>query len=202
MIGYHHKHTHACALRSLSLSLYLTHTHTYTHTHTHTHIPHTNTHYIYIYTRARAANEMAQRVLNTSNSNTNYSSPAYPAILLLAACNIVHLGSSAEDNMESLLAAMSEQEGNNAKIFYETGRLFCRLCGRNRNVLQYTVKMLKKACNLDPANSRHHSELAYQHRLAGNYGTALDTYRDAAKYDESNVDAIYGSIYCQIMQGR
>lgn len=145
---------------------------------------------------------MAQRVLNTSNSNTSYSSPAYEAILLIAMCDIVYMGKSVEENMESLFGAMEEQEGENASVFYETGRLFSRLCGRKRNVLRYTVKMMKKACELEPVNSKYYSELAFQYRLEGNYGTALDTYRDAAKYDESNVDAIYGSIYCQVMQGR
>ena len=147
------------------------------------------------------ANEMAQRVLNTSNTSNSYSSPAYEAILLLAMCDIVYLGKSVEDNMDTLLNSMKEQEGSNASLFYSTSRLFSRLCGRKKNVLQYTLKMMKIACDLEPINSQFYAELAYQYRLEGSYGTALDTYRDSAKYDESNIDAIYGSIYCQVMQG-
>lgn len=147
------------------------------------------------------ANEMAQRVLNTSNSNSNYTSPNFEAILLLALCDIVFFGKTVEDNIETLFRSIQEQEHDNASIHFSTSRLFARLSGRKRDVLQYTIKMMKVCCDMEPMNSKFYSELAFQYRLEGNYGTALDTYRDASKYDESNVDAIYGSIYCQIMQG-
>jgi len=50
-------------------------------------------------------------------------------------------------------------------------------------------------------NNRYVAEKGYQYRLVGNHGTALDTYRDASRIDESNVEASYGMIYCQLMQG-
>ena len=65
-----------------------------------------------------------------------------------------------------------------------------------------TIKMLNTARDLEPQNSVYTSEEGYQHRLMGNYGTALDTYRDASRLNESNVDASIGMIYCQLMQGQ
>ena len=56
------------------------------------------------------ANEMAQRVLNTSNSNSSNTSPSFEAILLLALCDIVFFGKTVEDNMETLFRSLQEQE--------------------------------------------------------------------------------------------
>lgn len=129
------------------------------------------------------------------------SSPSFLAQLLITACDIVHKAKDVAENMNLLHNSILEYEPSNVAIYYSTSRLFSRLCGRDSSVLEVTRRMMKEACSIRPSDSSLYAELAYQHRLAGSYGLALDTYRDAAKYDESNVDALNGNIYCQIMQG-
>ena len=127
---------------------------------------------------------MAQRVLNASES-ANSSIQPLEAQILVTAVNMVSKGTDVITSIEDLFSSLQGTEMGNAKIYHSQAKLFSRLCGRNQAVLKYTVRMMKSAIDSDPRNAEYHCELAYQHRLQGQYGLALDTYRDAAKLDES-----------------
>ena len=76
-------------------------------------------------------------------------------------------GRDVVEDIGNLYTGLKEHERGNANIYYEAARLFSRLCGRNKGVLQFTVKMVKDAISTDPNNAKYHCELAYQHRLQG-----------------------------------
>lgn len=143
------------------------------------------------------ASEMCQRISNQSNEQNSFD-----AIMTTALIDVVHQGKNVLENFRRLVMSISRGENTNAKIHYQISRLFARLSGRNKNLLELTIKMVNNACELDPKNSVYTAEKGYQHRLMGNHGMALDTYRDASRIDESNVEASYGMIYCQLMQGQ
>lgn len=44
--------------------------------------------------------------------------------------------------------------------------------------------------------------MAYQKCLFEDYNDGFLTYQKAASYDESNMEPLYGMIYCRIMQGK
>jgi len=148
------------------------------------------------------ANEMCQRVTNASTDGSTSSDDNFEAIMINTLIDVVHQGKDVKENFQRLLMSLSRNEPNNAKIHFEMSRLFARLSGRNRELLQMTVKLVSNACELEPKNSEYVAEKGYQYRLMGNYGMALDTYKDASRIDESNVEASYGMIYCQLMQGQ
>ncbi len=62
-------------------------------------------------------------------------------------------------------------------------------------------ELLSRALALDPVSSLFLTESAFQHSLTGAYDTAQTQYAEAAKLDEANAQALYGSIGCKISAG-
>ena len=143
--------------------------------------------------------EMCQRVLSSDGPSSANSS--LEALIISCFIDMAAYGSDVAEKLSAVSSALSKHESHNASLHYNVARLFSRLCGRSRSVLQTTVKLAGLACDLSPTSSLYRAELAYQHRLSGSFGQARDTYRDACDLDAGNVTAVHGTIYCQVMQG-
>lgn len=102
-------------------------------------------------------------------------------------------------SLHNLSIAMEKQEGRNAELLYQTSRLFSRLIGRrNREGLQLTVSMMERARKVAPDVSEYATEAGYQSLMMGDTTSAMDSFRQASRLDQSNVRALHGMIRCQI----
>lgn len=61
---------------------------------------------------------------------------------------------------------------------------------------------ITKAIQLQPENSDFNTELGYQMCLANNFNDAFAQYQLAASYNETNMEPLYGMIYCWIKQDK
>lgn len=106
------------------------------------------------------------------------------------------------EKLEELTRGFDEHESRNAEAYYSYSKLFARICSRNSEVLKKSLEFIEKACALRPENCKFTSELAYQRCLVEDYNDGFLTYQKAATYDESNMEPLYGMIYCRIQQGK
>ena len=106
----------------------------------------------------------------------------------------------ASEEMKELLRMFDKQEPKNPELCYKCSQLFARVAGGNELVLQRTMEMLKKAISLNPANSAYLAEQAYQLTMAQEYSQAFQTYQKAAELNETNIEPLYGMIYCRLKQ--
>lgn len=107
---------------------------------------------------------------------------------------------SLTEKFDELTQAFEQTESNNAELHCTYARLFSRICGRKKSILNRCMTLVEKACLLSPDNSDYTSELGYQLCLQGKYKEAFSTYQQAAGYDEGNMEPLYGMIYCRIKQ--
>ena len=76
-----------------------------------------------------------------------------------------------------------------------------RVAGGSRQVLNLTVSLAERARSLDDFSAAAAAEVAWQQSRLGHYDKAMELYRTAGKLDETNADAISGTIYCQLHTG-
>lgn len=69
-------------------------------------------------------------------------------------------------------------------------------------VLTQTAQLVSRARKLRPDSSEFATEYGYQQELRKEYGSATESYREASKLEETNVQALTGMIRCQIVQGK
>ncbi len=103
--------------------------------------------------------------------------------------------------IKELLEAVDREEPKFLEIYFEISCTLARLGGNNEDVMQLANTFLERALMLSPQESRYVSEMGYQQSLQRKYVKAMELYRKASKYDEANIQALYGTIYCQICQG-
>jgi tetratricopeptide repeat protein 21B len=104
------------------------------------------------------------------------------------------------EKFDELSNAFEMHEPKNAELHYNYSRLFARVCGRNKEILDRAMRLIHKAIALQPENSDFNTELGYQYCLIGNFTDAFSTYQQAAGYNETNMEPLYGMIYCRIKQ--
>ena len=87
---------------------------------------------------------------------------------------------AARRQMASLEEALERREPRNAFLFLETSRDAARVAGGDAAVLASCGRLLEKARSLRPDDGAVSCESAYQARLAGKYGDAIELYAAAA----------------------
>lgn len=107
-----------------------------------------------------------------------------------------------EGKVAEVMVAFSDMlrkyEPDNSEYYYDTSRILVRLSGRRKGLVKAALRLVDRASKLSPTNAAYLVELAKQHTMLYDYDTALDIYRIAAKFDETNLDALFGMLYCQI----
>lgn len=79
--------------------------------------------------------------------------------------------------MDELTRSFEQTEPKNAELFYNYSRLFARICGGKKMIVDKSYTLINKACALQPESSSFNSELGYQLCLQKNYKDAFTTYQ-------------------------
>ena len=104
--------------------------------------------------------------------------------------------------LQNLLEAIDNYEPKVADLYFNMSCVLTRLCGGNKDVSDFSRVYLERALALNGEESKYISEMGYLQSTLGQYAKAIDSYRRAHKYDESNIQAINGTIYCRIRQNQ
>ncbi|KAF0696238.1 Aste57867_12996 [Aphanomyces stellatus] len=104
----------------------------------------------------------------------------------------------ASNRIRDLMKALNATESSNPQLYYEIGRCIARISDRNHEVLSCNLGFVDQAIKLSPENGTYRAERGYQRSLMGDFGEAVESYKEALKLDESNESALHGLIYCQI----
>ena len=108
---------------------------------------------------------------------------------------------NAQKKLQQLVELISRHEPKNAALFFNVARTVARLAGREQGCLQLSLRMARHARQLQPQNSEYASEVGEQLLLLEQVAEASKSFRDATQLDESNMEAHYGIIKCQILEG-
>ena len=143
-----------------------------------------------------AAVEAADKVL---------SQDAYDIVPLctIVMNNLVHesLPKEAAAKLSELIDSLDRMEPKNPDLFFRFSQPFARLAGGHPQVLNLTLTLVQRARTINPMSSEYAAEAGYQQRLLGDYNRAVDSFKEAARLDEGNMNAIQGMIHCQLLQG-
>ena len=102
------------------------------------------------------------------------------------------------EKFDELIAAMKAREGRNADYMYNIARLFARFCGRRTTVIQKTLQILDLPIGQQPENAVYLTEQGFQRCMIGDFQAAHQAYQQAASYDETFLQPLYGMIYCHL----
>jgi tetratricopeptide repeat protein 21B len=105
-------------------------------------------------------------------------------------------------SVRQLQVGLEKHEPGNSRLLLECSRPIARLAGENRGVLEGILKMLRKARSADPSNSALAAECGFLEAQLGDVKGANESYTEAAKLDDSSVEAVAGLIWCQLAMGR
>jgi len=107
-----------------------------------------------------------------------------------------------EHMLSLLLDALDRREPSNGDLYHRTAAAFARLVGRRSPMLHITQQMLDRASSVNPSEASHMSERGHQKLLQGDLRGALAAFGQATQLDEGNLQAVYGTILCQVEQGQ
>eukprot|EP00939_MAST-03C_sp_MAST-3C-sp1_P002504 g2504.t1 len=126
------------------------------------------------------------------------------ALQILVLCLLFRNGDVREIDsaIGDLSQSMGKKEKRNAKLHRDVSATLARLAGRNKKLLGHTLALVERAADIDPKNATFLCECAFQHTLRGDLAAGVRMYRQAATLDESNADAIQGTIRCKLLQGK
>lgn len=102
--------------------------------------------------------------------------------------------------ISKFIVEMEKHEPRNSLFFLECGKLFSRICSRNKSILLQTYKMVEKAVQVLPNNYDYINELAYQNLLQGRTKEALKYYKSATKINETSIHALIGVTLCELTE--
>ncbi|XP_033624164.1 tetratricopeptide repeat protein 21B-like isoform X1 [Asterias rubens] len=106
----------------------------------------------------------------------------------------------AVQRLGELIQLLDRFEPKNAYIFWHLSLVYCRVCGRNQQVLQQTSSMVERAVSLEAKNAEFKTEVGYELLLQNKPRDAMKYYRSAMKQDETSVTALTGIIKCQLLE--
>ena len=136
--------------------------------------------------------ETSCALLNNFESNIDVLRVCSYVQLISNGCNEGFLETS-----DKIIDYMSISECNNASLCHTTSSLFGRLCSRKEEVISRAISLTSKSCKGKKC-SRCQLELGCLLRLSGNFDKALEAYYQSLKYDETNLEAMYGVLYCHV----
>lgn len=99
-----------------------------------------------------------------------------------------------------LYDAMALVEPNNCDLYLQIGQVFSRVCGRNRDTVEFTAKFIEKAAQMSPGNADYVTEMGYHAVMLERYKEATKYFRTATKLDDSSIYALSGLTMCQLAE--
>ncbi|CAB4022833.1 tetratricopeptide repeat 21B-like, partial [Paramuricea clavata] len=106
----------------------------------------------------------------------------------------------AAEQIGELIQCYDRYEPKSHYLYYEAGKLFSRVCGRNPLVLQQTFELIVRAQTLSESTAEYAVELGNQLVMQKKVRDAMKSYRTAMKLDETSVPALTGIINCQLLE--
>ena len=110
--------------------------------------------------------------------------------------------SEAKTKMQELAESISTYEQQNATLYLKVAQSVSRVAGRHPDILALCLRMAQQARQLAPENSEYASEVGEQFLMMEDVTSASDCFREATRLDESNMEAHYGIIKCQILENK
>ncbi|XP_053697755.1 tetratricopeptide repeat protein 21B-like [Sabethes cyaneus] len=142
-----------------------------------------------------SAAETSMRILNVEPTNIE-------ALKVKIMILIVKEGNYAASTsiFQYLFKTMEKTEPANGEIFMQTGKLFSRVCGRNKSILSETYQFVEKAHKIDPNNAEFITELGFQCIMRKKFKDASKWFKTASKIDDTSLNALCGLTLCQITE--
>ncbi|KAK2497899.1 hypothetical protein MC885_006116 [Smutsia gigantea] len=140
--------------------------------------------------------ELGHRILEKDESNID-------ACQILAVHELAREGNmtTAANRVRNLIKALETREPQNAYLHLKKILVISRLCGRHQAVLQLVCSFMERTFMATPSYAHVATELGYLFILQDQVKEASLWYSEAMKLDESNVAALTGIIWCQILDG-
>ena len=76
------------------------------------------------------------------------------------------------------------------------------LVGQDSTILELSSALVGRACKAAPGRPQYAVEAGYQALLQGDLNGALAQYSQASHLHELDMDAMYGSIECDLLLGK
>ena len=122
--------------------------------------------------------------------------------------NVMHLliresnYQAATTKMQELAESISTHEQQNAMLYFKVAHATARVAGRHPDILGLCLRMAQQARQLAPEKSEYAAEVGEQFLMLEDVAQASDCFREATRLDESNMEAHYGIIKCQILESK
>eukprot|EP01052_Picozoa_sp_SAG31_P062346 SAG31_NODE_21332_length_552_cov_0.801325_1_plen_148_part_10 len=104
--------------------------------------------------------------------------------------------------MQELAESISTHEQQNAALYFHVAHSTSRVAGRHPEILGLCLRMAQQARQLRPESSEYASEVGEEFLMLEDVSSAADCFREATRLDESNMEAHYGIIKCQILENK
>eukprot|EP01083_Nonionella_stella_P019468 54081_1 len=88
-----------------------------------------------------------------------------------------------------------------ASLLYNIASITSKFVIHSPEILQICQQFMSCAVELEPENSSYLTTQANLYLYLGYVETAAQLFRDASAFDESNVDALCGAVYCRVLKG-
>ncbi|XP_053569759.1 tetratricopeptide repeat protein 21A [Bombina bombina] len=140
--------------------------------------------------------EIAQRILTKDVTN-------FDALQIQAIHSLTREGNveKALHFVKDFISSLETIEPRNPKLHLQKVLVLCSVCGHNREVLDCVFQLMERSFRMAPTHVEFATEFGYQNLLRGNVTEAARWYLAAMKLDESCIEALTGTIWCQTLQG-
>nr|KAF6476736.1 tetratricopeptide repeat domain 21A [Rousettus aegyptiacus] len=141
--------------------------------------------------------ETGHRILEKDESNID-------ACQILAVHELAREGNvtTAAEHVRNLIKALETREPQNPSLHLNKILVVSRLCGRHQVILRLVCSFIERTFIATPFYAHMATELGHLFVLQDQVKEASLWYSEAMKLDESNVAALTGVIWCQILEGR
>ncbi|KAM4687801.1 tetratricopeptide repeat protein 21A [Discoglossus pictus] len=139
--------------------------------------------------------EIAQRILVKDVSN-------FDALQILTIHSLTREGNieKAVNYLKDVISSLETVEPRNPGLHLQKVLVISSVCGRNITVLQNIFTFIERSFRMAPTHVEFATEIGHQMILQGNVKEAARWYSAAMKLDGSCIEALTGTIWCQILQ--
>ncbi|XP_068157433.1 tetratricopeptide repeat protein 21B-like [Drosophila tropicalis] len=137
--------------------------------------------------------ETSMRVINMEPSNVT-ALRVKAMLLIVRESNL----KAAAAVLQQLISAAERIEPGNHTLLLQICQLFSRICSRNPEILQITLRCMDKTNQLNPNNVDFLTELGNLQLMVGNINEAEISLRSACNVDSNNFEALCGLTLCKL----
>jgi tetratricopeptide (TPR) repeat protein len=123
---------------------------------------------------------------------------------VLSVCNLVYEGdfNSASDNIDKFSELLISQEPKNPELYYESAKLFSRICDKKVEIIKKCENMIDRALSFAPRNAKYLIEKGHYRLIYGDVDNAIKIFTSASESDVNNKESAYGYIFCKIIKNQ